>query len=50
MKINVFFEEIFICCVYEYMLVNMKFVLSILLDDRDINDYYYKVNELCVKK
>ncbi|UNA34724.1 hypothetical protein LOF13_21365 [Klebsiella pneumoniae subsp. pneumoniae] len=27
----------------------MKFALSILPDDRDINDYYYKVNELRAK-
>ncbi|HDG1070824.1 hydroxyacylglutathione hydrolase C-terminal domain-containing protein, partial [Klebsiella pneumoniae] len=28
----------------------MKFALSILPDDRDINDYYHKVNELRAKK
>lgn len=27
----------------------MKFALSILPDDRDINDYYHKVNELRAK-
>ncbi len=50
MKINALPEETLICCAHEYTLANMKFALSILPDDRDINDYYHKVNELRAKK
>ncbi|EMM8814273.1 hydroxyacylglutathione hydrolase [Klebsiella pneumoniae] len=50
MKINALPEETLICCAHEYTLANMKFALSILPDDRDINDYYHKDNELRAKK
>ncbi|MDP1045450.1 hydroxyacylglutathione hydrolase, partial [Klebsiella pneumoniae] len=43
MKINALHEETLICCEHEYKIENMKFALSILQDDRDINDYYHKV-------
>lgn len=49
MKINALPAETIICCAHEYTLANMKFALSILPDDRDINDYYHKVNELRAK-
>lgn len=50
MKISALPDETLICCAHEYTLANMKFALSILPLDRDINDYYHKVNELRAKK
>ncbi|MDK9364667.1 MULTISPECIES: hydroxyacylglutathione hydrolase [Lelliottia] len=49
-KINALPDETLICCAHEYTLANMKFALSILPEDPAIQDYYYKVNELRVKK
>lgn len=49
-KINALPDETLICCAHEYTLANMKFALSILPQDPAIQDYYYKVNELRVKK
>ena len=49
MKINALPADTLICCAHEYTLANMKFAMSILPHDRDINDYYHKVNELRAK-
>ena len=49
-KINALHDETLICCAHEYTLANMKFAMSILPHDKDINDYYRKVNELRAKK
>ncbi|WP_407439693.1 hydroxyacylglutathione hydrolase [Lelliottia sp.] len=49
-KINALPEETIICCAHEYTLANMKFAVSILPEDRAIQDYYHKVKELRAKK
>ena len=49
-KISALPDETLICCAHEYTLANMKFAMSILPHDREINDYYHKVNELRAKK
>jgi len=49
-KINALPEDTLICCAHEYTLANMKFALHILPEDRAIQDYYHKVNELRAKK
>ncbi len=38
-----------ICCAHEYTLGNMKFAVSLLPEDRAIQDYYHKVKELRAK-
>jgi len=48
-KISALPDETLICCAHEYTLANMKFAISILPHDREINDYYHKVNELRAK-
>ncbi|WP_252145278.1 hydroxyacylglutathione hydrolase [Yokenella regensburgei] len=48
-KINALPDDTLICCAHEYTLANMKFSLSILPQDKAINDYYHKVNELRTK-
>jgi hydroxyacylglutathione hydrolase len=49
-RISALPDDTLVCCAHEYTLANMKFALSILPDDPAIQDYYYKVNELRVKK
>lgn len=48
-KINALPDETLICCAHEYTLANMKFARHVLPEDRAINDYYHKVNELRAK-
>lgn len=49
-KINALNEDTLICCAHEYTLSNIKFSLSILPHNREINEYYLKVKELREKK
>ncbi|WP_039055391.1 hydroxyacylglutathione hydrolase [Enterobacter sp. Bisph1] len=49
-KINALPEDTIICCAHEYTLGNMKFALTILPEDPDLNEYYRKVNELRAKQ
>ncbi|KAI3477746.1 hypothetical protein L1887_60393 [Cichorium endivia] len=49
-KINALPDETLICCAHEYTLGNMKFAVSLLPEDRAIQDYYHKVKELRAKK
>ncbi|UAN41725.1 MULTISPECIES: hydroxyacylglutathione hydrolase [unclassified Enterobacter] len=48
-KINSLPDETIICCAHEYTLGNMKFSVSLLPEDRAIQDYYHKVKELRAK-
>lgn len=48
-KINALPDETLICCAHEYTLGNMKFAVSLLPEDRAIQDYYHKVKELRAK-
>lgn len=48
-KINALPEDTIICCAHEYTLTNIKFALSILPEDRELNEYYLKVKELRAK-
>ena len=48
-KINALPDETVICCAHEYTLGNMKFAVSLLPEDRAIQDYYHKVKELRAK-
>ena len=48
-KINALPDETFVCCAHEYTLGNMKFAVSLLPEDRAIQDYYHKVKELRAK-
>lgn len=48
-KINALPDETIICCAHEYTLGNMKFAVSLLPEDRAIQDYYHKVKELRAK-
>ncbi len=48
-KINSLPDETFVCCAHEYTLGNMKFAVSLLPEDRAIQDYYHKVKELRAK-
>ncbi|WP_368525771.1 hydroxyacylglutathione hydrolase [Enterobacter asburiae] len=48
-KINALPDETLICCAHEYTLGNMKFSVSLLPEDRAIQDYYHKVKELRAK-
>lgn len=49
-KINALPDDTVICCAHEYTLGNMKFAISVLPDDRDVQEYYKKVSELRAKK
>ncbi|XTZ37606.1 hydroxyacylglutathione hydrolase [Salmonella enterica] len=48
-KIDALPDDTLICCAHEYTLANMKFAMSVLPDDADINEYYRKVKELRAK-
>lgn len=48
-KIDALPEDTLICCAHEYTLANIKFALSLLPEDPDLNEYYRKVNELRAK-
>lgn len=48
-KINALPDDTVICCAHEYTLGNMKFAISVLPDDRDVQEYYKKVSELRAK-
>jgi len=48
-KIDALPEETIICCAHEYTLANIKFALSLLPEDRQLNEYYRKVKELRAK-
>ncbi|HDT2136460.1 hydroxyacylglutathione hydrolase [Enterobacter roggenkampii] len=48
-KINALPDDTVICCAHEYTLGNMKFSVSLLPEDRAIQDYYHKVKELRAK-
>ncbi|WP_414456237.1 hydroxyacylglutathione hydrolase [Enterobacter quasiroggenkampii] len=48
-KINALPDDTVICCAHEYTLGNMKFAVSLLPEDRAIQDYYHKVKELRAK-
>lgn len=48
-KIDALPEDTLICCAHEYTLENIKFALSLLPEDPDLNEYYRKVNELRAK-
>lgn len=49
-KINALPDDTVICCAHEYTLGNMKFAISVLPQDRDVQEYYKKVSELRAKK
>ena len=48
-KISALPDDTLICCAHEYTLGNMKFAVSLLPEDRAIQDYYHKVKELRAK-
>ena len=48
-KINALPDDTVICCAHEYTLGNMKFAISVLPQDRDVQEYYKKVSELRAK-
>ncbi|WP_342322108.1 hydroxyacylglutathione hydrolase [Kosakonia sp. BYX6] len=48
-KINALPDDTIICCAHEYTLGNMKFAVSVLPEDRALNEYYRKVSELRAK-
>ena len=48
-KIDALPEETVICCAHEYTLANIKFALSLLPEDPQLNEYYRKVKELRAK-
>ncbi|MBO2915701.1 hydroxyacylglutathione hydrolase [Enterobacter sichuanensis] len=48
-KISALPDDTIICCAHEYTLGNMKFAVSLLPEDRAIQDYYHKVKELRAK-
>ncbi len=48
-KLNALPDHTLVCCAHEYTLENMKFAMSILPQDRAINDYYSEVKELRAK-
>lgn len=48
-KLNALPEDTLVCCAHEYTLSNLKFAVSILPHDRDLNEYYRKVKELRAK-
>ncbi|MDF7758462.1 hydroxyacylglutathione hydrolase [Kosakonia cowanii] len=48
-KINALPDDTVICCAHEYTLGNMKFAVSVLPEDADVQEYYKKVSELRAK-
>ncbi len=48
-KINALPDDTMICCAHEYTLGNMKFAVSILPQDAEVQEYYKKVSELRAK-
>ena len=48
-KINALPDDTVICCAHEYTSGNMKFAISVLPEDRDVQEYYKKVSELRAK-
>ncbi|WP_058912024.1 hydroxyacylglutathione hydrolase [Entomohabitans teleogrylli] len=48
-RLNMLPEDTLICCAHEYTLSNIKFALSILPEDRHLQQYLHKVNELRTK-
>lgn len=48
-KINALPDHCIVCCAHEYTLANMKFTMSILPQDRAVNEYYIKVKGLRAK-
>ncbi|MCL5500526.1 hydroxyacylglutathione hydrolase [Escherichia coli] len=48
-KIDALPDDTLICCAHDYTLGNIKFALSLLPHDPDLNEYYRKVNELRAK-
>lgn len=49
-KINALPDDTVICCAHEYTLGNMKFAVSVLPEDAEVQEYYKKVSELRAKK
>lgn len=48
-KINALPDDTVICCAHEYTLGNMKFAVSVLPEDAEVQEYYKKVSELRAK-
>lgn len=48
-KINALPDDTVICCAHEYTLGNMKFAVSVLPQDAEVQEYYKKVSELRAK-
>lgn len=48
-KLSALPDHTLVCCAHEYTLANMKFAVSILPDDSDLNDYFMEVKELRAK-
>ncbi|MDP9770527.1 hydroxyacylglutathione hydrolase [Kosakonia cowanii] len=48
-KINALPDDTVICCAHEYTLGNMKFAVSMLPEDAEVQEYYKKVSELRAK-
>lgn len=48
-KINALPDDTVICCAHEYTLGNMKFAISVLPQDAEVQEYYKKVSELRAK-
>ncbi|WP_367163755.1 hydroxyacylglutathione hydrolase [Kosakonia cowanii] len=48
-KINALPDDTVICCAHEYTLGNMKFAVSVLAQDAEVQEYYKKVSELRAK-
>lgn len=48
-KINALPDDTVICCAHEYTLGNMKFAVSVLREDAEVQEYYKKVSELRAK-
>ena len=48
-KINALPDDTLICCAHEYTLGNMKFAVSVLPEDAEVQEYYKKVSELRAK-
>lgn len=48
-KINALSDDTVICCAHEYTLGNMKFAVSVLPQDAEVQEYYKKVSELRAK-
>ncbi|MBS5775207.1 MAG: hydroxyacylglutathione hydrolase [Enterobacter cloacae] len=48
-KINALPDDTVICCAHEYTLGNMKFAVSVLPQDAEVQEYYKKVSQLRAK-